>query len=696
MKLKYLSGILLLAAGLFVASCDEEDDYSARTGEIISEITTGSATVTAVSAEVQGTVKDLTLVASSSYEVGVYYGTATDPTVSGTKKSGSVDENGKVVANITGLNTGTTYYYATYVTLQSKVTKFGDIKSFVATDVKVATKDAVDITSCKATFSADITGTEGLDSPEVGVKLALSADDITSGKSGELATVGGLLPGTTYYYAAFVKVGDGYVYGDTKNMTTAAQQMEYVDMGLSVMWAKSNIGADTESELGALFGYGDQTSMQTSSKLEAYLSTDIAGTADDIIYNLNLDADSPMKSQMPTSAHIAELINNTTQEWTTVEGVEGMRFTAKNGNSIFLPAAGYREGETVIADAQGYYWSGNVGSVNNAYSNTLTFGRSSAKAGFSQRFLGLSVRSVRAYAVVKPNSGNLVFGDIEGNGRLRIEIYNEYGATKNNPPIDPSSIKFAKNMVVTFTLTGITGNLKNGAAGSYVAGLEYADADWDPSYWSDLSKGIYEATVSGDGTYTVWMETSASAEGAVVFCVDIAGLAADIADMTKVGVAIKSIKLDADVAQAIDGSIVSFSNKDGNGTDGRIEIYNEYGTSGAASQGAYNSSLKFNGMMLVDFTISGIDGNLAEGASKSYKTELSYADADWNPSYWGGAGYGDTTVTGDGTYKVYAYLAGDCEGAVVWTVELYNLWKDLVDTSKVKVNINKVITPGKY
>mgnify|MGYP000335012662 FL=1 len=68
-----------------------------------------------------------------------------------------------------------------------------------------------------------------------------------------------------------------------------------------------------------------------------------------------------------------------------------------------------------------------------------------------------------------------------------------------------------------------------------------------------------------------------------------------------------------------------------------------------------------------------------EGASGSYKTELSYADTDWNPSYWGGADYGGAIVTGDGIYQVYTYLNGDCEGAVVWTIELYNLWKELVD-----------------
>lgn len=695
MKIKYLSGIFLLATFLFAVSCDEEDIYSPRTGEILSEITTGTASVTAISAEVSGTAKGLHLVSPGSYEVGAYYGTAPDPTTAGSKKSGSVDENGNVTTSITGLTTGTTYYYATYVTLQDKVTKFGDIKSFVATNVDVTTKDAVDITSSKATFAADITGTDGVESFESGVKLSLSADEVTSGISRELSTVAGLLPGMTYYYAAFAKIGDGYVYGETKALTTATREMEYVDLGLSVMWAKNNIGADSETEAGTLFGYGDQTAMLTSTKLEDYLSTDIAGSANDIIFNLDLDAGSPMKSMMPTHAQIAELINNTTHEWTTVDGIEGMRFTAKNGNTIFLPAAGYRDGETVVSDASGNYWSGNVSSIHNDYANTLSFTSSSVKSGFSKRSLGLSLRSVRAYAEVTPELDKLVFGDLEGNGRLRIEIYNEFGTTASNPPIDPTSIKFAKNMVVSFTLTGITGNLKSDAAGSYVAGLQYSDPTWGVSYWSDLSMGTYEAMVTGDGTYTVWMEVSSQANGAIVFCVDIADLGADIDDWSKVGVEVNAIKLDADVEQAIQHSIVNFNNKDGNGVDGRIEIYNEYSTSGATAPGAYNSSLKFNGMMLVEFTISGIDGNLSEGASKDYRTELSYADASWDPSYWGGANYGSASVTGDGTYRVFTYLNGNCEGAVVWTIELYDLWADLVDASKVNVTIDKVITPGK-
>lgn len=700
MKLRYLSGILLLAAGFFATSCEEEVDYTIRTGEIISEVTTGDAGVTAVSAEVSGTVKDLTKVAATSYEVGVCYGTQEDPVGTGSRKVGVVDENGNVTTTLDGLTTGETYYYVTYVTLQKKVSKYGEVKSFVATQARITNEDAADITATKATFAGNLSGVEGLDALETGVKLAMVAETVREGKTYGLGTVKGLLPGTTYHYVTFVKVGNGYVYGETKSFTTLKQQMEYVDMGLSVLWAKCNIGAEAENEAGALFGYGETTGLQSSTVLSDYPMSDIASTNNDVVYGLDIDVDTPMKSQMPTASHIAELINNTSHEWATVDGIEGMRFTAANGNSIFLPASGYRNGKEMMTDAKGYYWSGSISTVNADYGNTLTFDNGAAVTGFSRRALGLSVRPVRAYARLTPESDKLLYGNLESNGNMRIEIYNEYGKTQSNPPIDPTTVKFSKNMVVTFSLTGITDNLKPTAAGTYIAGLEYSDSNWKVDYWSPLNeKGKYEDVITGDGTYTVWMEikttangAGTAANGAAVFCVDIANLWGDILDTSKVGVVLNSINLDADVENAVNKEIVSFQSNNG---DGRIEIYNEYGPSGQKASGYYNESLKFHGMMLVDFTISGINDNLIDGASGSYNAELSYADASWEPAYWGGAGYGNATVTSDGTYQVWTHLNGNCEGAVVLTIELSNLWKELVDTSKVSVRVNKVITPGK-
>lgn len=711
MKIKYLSGLLLLSGALFVAACSDDDDYYASTTPIVTSVTTGDALVTATTAQIPtGTVTSLKGANAASYTVGVVYSTADDPTQGGTMVEGTYADD-TISATLSGLQTGVTYHYATYVCLQNRVYKYGDVKTLVTTQAVAHNADATDISYTRATFAPTFSGPVAADGATTGFKIARTADkqvlldgiDYQPGNAAGAwpATIKGLLPGTTYYYVPYIKLGNGYVMGEVKELTTKTQDMEYVDMGLSVLWAKFNLGAEAEEEAGTYFGYGDATGQQLSTDLADYPSQDISDTEFDITNGVTIDGTSPMLSAMPTLDQVKELINNTSKKIETVNGVRGIRFTAANGNSIFLPYTGYRDGAEFIEDGKAFYWTGSVSKVNSAYANTLTFDDNVVKNGNSLRYYGIPLRTVRPYAELKPNgTGALAVGDLENNGRIRIEIYNEYGSTKGNSVIDPSSVKFNQNMVVTFKLSGLNDNYKASAAKSNVAGLEFADASWDPSRWSSLSgegdDARYDANVTGDGTYTVWMETGGNqADGAVVFCIDINNLANDLVDASKVKAEIVSIKLDADVTQPVRQDLVSFGNKDGNGTDGRIEIYNEYGTSGASAQGYYNNILDFTGNMAVNFTISGIDGNLKDGATKNYRTELSFADQDWNPSYWGGSSFGQAHVTGDGTYTVFYTFNAECKGAVVWTIELYDLWKDLVDPTKVKVTVNSVTTPCK-
>ncbi|MBL6447178.1 hypothetical protein JMN32_12725 [Fulvivirga sp. 29W222] len=130
----------------------------------------------------------------------------------------------------------------------------------------------------------------------------------------------------------------------------------------------------------------------------------------------------------------------------------------------------------------------------------------------------------------------LAFGDLEGNGNLRLELYNDFGSTKADPPLDPTAVVFNNRIEITFTLQGIT--LTGGAAGSYNTAVGLADGDWSAQYWGD---GPGEVAVTGDGTYTVYAEPGSIYETALVFVVDIKGMAAEIADLGAVTVTIDSI-----------------------------------------------------------------------------------------------------------------------------------------------------------
>ena len=52
------------------------------------------------------------------------------------------------------------------------------------------------------------------------------------------------------------------------------------------------------------------------------------------------------------------------------------------------------------------------------------------------------------------DESKLYYGDIEGNGKIRLEIYNAYGDTSKDAPIDAASFSFDDSLSVTFTVSG--------------------------------------------------------------------------------------------------------------------------------------------------------------------------------------------------------------------------------------------------
>ena len=172
---------------------------------------------------------------------------------------------------------------------------------------------------------------------------------------------------------------------------------EWVDLGLSVKWATCNVGAKTPEEYGNYYAWGETSTKSSygedNCKTYNRSMSDIGGNSSYDAARANWGG----SWRLPTMAECDELVNNCNLQWTTQNGVRGMRFTSKkNGNSIFLPAAGCRYGtSTDDAGERGYYWSSTPYESNSQGAYLLYFGSGgSAYTGWGSRNGGRQVRPV--------------------------------------------------------------------------------------------------------------------------------------------------------------------------------------------------------------------------------------------------------------------------------------------------------------
>lgn len=415
---------MALALGFFATSCEDDEEYSIASGQIVSSYTTGSADVTANSATLYGTVEGLGSTSSSFYAVGFYYGTSTDALSS--KVTGSLDGS-SVSAEVTGLSDGTTYYYQLYVTLSSTVTYTGEVKSFVTTDATVTTASASGIGSFGATIGGAITGAP--DGTTCGIVISTSSDSVSEGLNityGDAASSytleqKGLLPNTTYYYAAYLDLGAGVVYGDVKSFTTANHSLDasedFVDLGLSTKWCKFNLGTDSESELGGYFAFAEYTGVFNETDAGSLeIAEDVYKSANDIVYRTY-----GTSAMLPSAEEFEELFRCCTSAWTTQDGVEGLLLTGPNGNTLFLPAAGYRTGNTVNEEGEtGLYFTGSVNASNTDFAQSYSFNASNSTRTTTPRFYCLSIRPVSTAKSVALDLSDLYqtwYLDIDADGK---------------------------------------------------------------------------------------------------------------------------------------------------------------------------------------------------------------------------------------------------------------------------------------
>lgn len=179
----------------------------------------------------------------------------------------------------------------------------------------------------------------------------------------------------TYYYQTYVQLysNQQYYYGETLSFTPKAINLtigEAIDMGVSVKWASSNLGADQPEQDGGYYAYGelgtkdsyfpDNYKYYDSSTYEfLYLGDNISG-------NVYFDAAAATlggKWRMPTYQEFMELRENSTTAVVTYKGRKGFVIESTvNGNTIFMPYNGVKNGSsTNDYNNIGSYWAGTYG-----------------------------------------------------------------------------------------------------------------------------------------------------------------------------------------------------------------------------------------------------------------------------------------------------------------------------------------------
>lgn len=149
------------------------------------------------------------------------------------------------------------------------------------------------------------------------------------------------------------------------------QGHEDVDLGLpsGTLWATCNVGADMPEK------YGDYYSWDEGKKAAANWGDGWC---------------------MPSEEQWEELMRNTKSIWTTRNGLNGRLFTALNGKSLFLPAAGYRWHDNLHgAGSYGDYWSSSLDTSRPNLAWYFGFYSGYCYVGGRNRCRGRSVRAVR-------------------------------------------------------------------------------------------------------------------------------------------------------------------------------------------------------------------------------------------------------------------------------------------------------------
>lgn len=410
-KLLYTLSMLLLAMVAFTfTACSDENKMGEAAG-IVGKWRDGNKTLLFekngnFSSEIETTPVQL--------RTGIY---SYNPTLGNLVINTS--ESSREVYNVQTLNATTLVLLYTDGDVEGFYTRVTGEKIDVPS---VTTADVTNVSPRAATIGGEVTSDGGLIVTERGVVYSTSPKPTTAdtklvsgkGKGSFSVKLSNLKETTTYYVRAYAINSKGTSYGEQKSFTTKKNSTvhDYVDLGLSVKWATCNVGADSPEDYGDYFAWGETKPKSDyywdtykwcrgdDNNLTKYCTDSDYGTVDNKT-QLDLSDDATHVNwgsswRMPTDDEFIELIENCSWTWTTQNGVKGYKVTSKtNGNSIFLPAAGYRDFSGLnSAGSYGYYWSSSLYSDSPILAGCVGFFSSYVGWHQDSRDHGLSVRPV--------------------------------------------------------------------------------------------------------------------------------------------------------------------------------------------------------------------------------------------------------------------------------------------------------------
>ena len=309
-------------------------------------------------------------------------------------------------------------------------------------DLGIGTPELVESTSNSLTVSAHVTGSisEYLGQfpnytcgviYECDQELSMDHNVVTAtpGADGYFTvTITGLESNKDYMVAAWLKLtpeSDAIISNMRVYATGGTDHSDenWVDLGLpsGLLWAKCNLGATTPEGFGDYYAWGEtQTKSHygwstyqycnwdgvddeegTYQTMTKYNTSSVNGNIDNLTTLQAMDDAATAVlgngARIPTKEEWEELISNTTVERVYVNSVEGRRFTAANGNTLFLPAASawYYESYYDVT-GEGHYWSSSLCTTYPYRAWLLEFQWDTHSVNHANRCYGFPVRAVRA------------------------------------------------------------------------------------------------------------------------------------------------------------------------------------------------------------------------------------------------------------------------------------------------------------